>query len=638
MRFVVITMKNIFFSLGHFLHCPSQKLLISLFLSLITLAVYFQVRNHEFINFDDNVYVTENRHVQEGLTLNSIKWAFTLAKLDEKAYWHPLTWLSHMADCQIFGLKSNMHHLFNVYYHIVNVILLFLLLNRMTGAMWKSAFVAMIFAVHPINVESVAWISERKNLLSTTFWMLTMLFYTYYAARPSSFRYLLVLIFFSFGLMAKPMLVTLPCVLILIDYWPLYRLKWGQHEGNLGEINQSNFKPPFHEATIYRLILEKIPLLFISLIVMGLAYFSLQNYGAIHDATTVPISLRIANALVSYVKYPWKMVCPLNLAIFYPFPKVIPFWEIITPAFLLIIITTLVILKAKKVPYLLVGWLWYLGTLVPVIGLIQGGLWPEMADRWAYIPFIGLFVIIAWGVSDLLSQWRYRKIWIATLTIAAISLLTVISWRQIGYWDNSITLFEHAIKVTRNNFVAYNNLGVALNRQGDFDKAINNCLQALKINPGYPDEYLNLGVAFAKQGKTDAAINYYLQALMVKPSYTEAHYNLGNMLVTQGKLDEAINHYLQALKINPLYAEAHENLGNALMMQGKIDEAISHFSQALQIKPDFTDAHYNLGIALFRKQDFRGAINCFRDVLKINPENYDAKKNLQYLLAIQQKQ
>ncbi|MBC2695325.1 MAG: hypothetical protein HF982_08645, partial [Desulfobacteraceae bacterium] len=339
--------------------------LICLFLVIATLAVYWQINYHEFINFDDSLYILQNKQVQKGLTSESISWAFSFTDI---AYWHPLTWLSHMLDCQIYGLIPGMHHRTNLILHIVNSILLFFVFQKMTGALWRSAFVATLFALHPLNVESVAWVAERKNVLSTFFWMLTMLAYVHYTTRPGLYRYLLTLLFLMLGLMAKPMLVTLPFVLLLLDYWPLERLR-----------NQSPFN----------LILEKIPFFAFSAVSVYISSLSVKYYGIVVSTELVPMQIRIANALVSYVKYIEKMIWPKNLAIFYPFPDTLPIWQILGAGLFLASISFLVFLNLRKKPYLCMGWLWFLGTLIPVIGLKQAGLWPAMADRWAYVPFVG---------------------------------------------------------------------------------------------------------------------------------------------------------------------------------------------------------------------------------------------------------
>jgi len=363
--------------------------LICLFLGLVTLSVYWQVVDHEFIIYDDPSYVTENHHVQAGLTLKSLAWSFSFTE-KEDTYWHPLTWISHMLDCQFYGLNPGMHHLNNLILHIASSLLLFLAFKRMTGEVWKSAFIAALFALHPLNVDSVAWIAERKNVLSTFFWMLTMLSYAYYSERPGPWIYLLTLLFFALGLLAKPMLVTLPFVLLLLDYWPLGRLRL----------------PTIPSG--FRLFMEKAPFIVLAVFIAYLSFSSSEDLGIMISLETKPMDLRIANALVSYVSYMEKMVWPQSMAVHYPYPRMIPIWKSICAGLFLGLVSLSVILAIKRKPYLSVGWLWFLGTLVPVIGLVQNGLWPAMADRWAYVPLIGLFIMIAWGAPELAVRWLGR--------------------------------------------------------------------------------------------------------------------------------------------------------------------------------------------------------------------------------------
>lgn len=618
-------MKNIFLGLGQFLHRPPNKLFVSLFLSFITLAVYFQVRNHAFINFDDNLYVTENRHVQGGLTLDNFVWAFIAI---HAANWHPITWLSHMMDCQLFGVNAGRHHLINLFFHILNTLLLFFIFKKMTGKLWQSAFIAALFAIHPLHVESVAWISERKDVLSTFSFMLTIWYYIEYVKIYTAGKYLLVILFFAIGLMSKPMIVTLPFVLFLLDFWPLGRIGFQAIVDN--DKNQKR-------ESVTHLILEKTPLLILVILSSCITFYAQKHGEAVIPLIKVSLKSRIMVALVAYAGYIEKMICPVKLAVFYPYPKIVQWWEFGGAIVFLVLVSFLSIIFIKKRPYLIVGWLWYLGTLVPVVGLVQVGS-QSMADRYTYVPLIGIFIMIAWGMPELLAKWRYGKILLGVFAAILISLLTAATYKQVGYWKNNVTLFEHAIEVTNNNYVACNNLGVALKKQGDTDEAVNYYLRALEIYPLYPEALLNLANALSMQGKTGEAIHYYLRALIIKPSYADAHYNLANALVAQGKAGEARNHYLQAIKINPSYAEAYANLGNVLVTQGQIDEAIRYYKRALQIKPDFEDAYYNLGIAFFHKQDMGEAINCFQEVLRMNPENFNAKKNLQYLSTMNQKQ
>jgi protein O-mannosyl-transferase len=631
---------------------------ICLFLVAITLTVYWKVQGYDFVNYDDDDYVFENPHVQGGISNANVIWALTTFHAGN---WHPLTWLSHMLDYQLFGLKAGMNHLTSLLIHIANSILLFFVFRRMTGAMWRSAFIAALFALHPLHVESVAWISERKDVLSAFFWILTMWAYVRYAERPGFTRYILGLIFFALGLMSKPMIVTLPFVLLLMDFWPLCRVQWGQVCG------ESSSR--FQKAQALRLVWEKIPLFALVLLSCFVTFLSEQGANTVVSLKIYPLSMRVSNALVSYTTYIRKTFWPDDLAVFYPYPDTIALWQTIGAGALLVCMFVLVFRVSRRFPYLVVGWLWYIGILVPVIGLVQVGA-QGMADRYTYVPIIGLFIIVAWGVPQICQNRSHCTIWLSASVACLLLVLITVTWKQVGYWENSITLFEHNLRFTSNNDVAHNNLGVALNKQDRTEEAIKHFLPALQINPNYEEAHNNLGIALEKQGRTEEAFKHFLQALRIKPDYEEAHYNLGKTLDKHGRTEEAIEHLLQALRIKPDYEEAHNNLGVALNRQGRTDEAIKHFLLALQIdtdyveaqynlgnalnkqgrtdeaikhlllalriKPDYEEAHNNLAIALFRKGDMGGAIAHFRKALRINPDNITIKNNLKKLLMMQQ--
>lgn len=667
--------------------------LISLFLLVTTAAVYAPVRHHEFINFDDGGYVYENEHVQKGLTTESIKWAFTLVKSDEASYWHPVTWLSHMLDCQLFGLNAGYHHLSNVFYHLLNVLLLFLLLFRMTGEVWKSAAVAALFALHPVNVDSVAWIAERKNLLSTTFWMLTMLAYIRYAAKPSAWRYLVVALIFTLGLMAKPMLVTLPCALLLLDFWPLYRFKWFNEHW----FEKTGTVPKPLMASITILIAEKIPLLFLSFGAIWLSFLSLQKNSQVLNELVQPMGLRISNAIVSYLLYLWKMIWPVNLAIFYPFPNTIPLWQPITAAAALIGITALVLVYSKRKPYLAVGWLWYVGTLTPVIGIIQGGLWPQIADRWAYVPLMGIFIILAWGLPNRLSRFRSKCLVCSGLSLATLLILFVITTEQLKYWKNTETLFQHTLSVTKNNFLAHlqvghyftnkndhtqaiwhfkkaldiipnyssanealgeeyvflkdyeqaihhyqkallihpskinlcNKIGNVYLGMGQYNQAIRYYNDAIAIDPNDPAAYNNLGAAYIFSGQMAPGVHNIKKALELKPDYAEAHYNMGLVETKNGNAGRAAMHFQKALEIKPDYGDAHNSLGKIFFQAGDMAQALEHFEELTRISPKDASAHYNIGIILYMQQQMPEAARCFQKALEINPAHKKAKEALQ---------
>ena len=573
------------------------NLVVCLLLALAILAVFYQVSGYDFVNLDDDIYVTDNPHVQAGVTLKGIIWSFGFA---DSPYWHPLTWFSHMLDYQLFGLRSGMHHLTNLMLHLVNSLLLFLVLRRMTGSLWKSAFVAALFGLHPLNVESVAWIASRKNLLSTLFWLLTLLSYAHYGERPSLLRYLLICLLFALGLMAKPMLVTLPFVLLLLDYWPLGRFRLVRMEDHNDAETAKSIMPVSGAGGGISLVVEKIPLLVLSLFSIYLTSLSVQSSGIVIPTELIPMQLRIENALVSYVGYIVKMFWPQNLAVFYPYPTAIPAWQALGAACLLLCFSLLVLRVWKKIPYLVTGWLWYLGTLMPVIGLKQVGIWPAMADRFSYVPLIGLFIIIAWTVPCLLAKWRYQRIAIFTSAALVLVALMIVTRFQVGHWRDSITLFEHTLAVATDNQIIHNNLGKALIRKGEIDKARFHYARALQLQPDSARAHTNLGNILEQQGKLEEAMHHYYLAVQFDPKLPEAHFNLGNALIRQGKNEEASSHFAIAVQSHPNFAEAHNSLGVSLARQGRFDEAIAQFSKALQIKPDYPQAHKNLEIALYQ--------------------------------------
>jgi len=607
---------------------PSTSWLVALVLVVATVLVYAPVRHHEFIDFDDGGYVYENEIVQKGLSADSIKWAFTLVNSDEKTYWHPVAWLSHMLDCQLFGLNPGAHHLSNLFYHLLNIMLLYLVLFRMTGAVWKSAFVAAMFAIHPVNVDSVAWIAERKNLLSTTFWMLTMLAYVYYAARPGLWRYLMMTVVFTLGLMAKPMLVTLPCALLLLDFWPLYRCKWSR-ERWLDEVAlpPSDF-PAFHTASISRLILEKIPLLALSFTAMALSFISLEKNSQILNEIVQPMGLRIANALVSYAHYLWKMVWPANLAVFYPFPTEIPLWQPMAAGVALITATGLVIAYSRKKPYLATGWFWYVGTLTPVIGIIQGGLWPQIAERWAYVPFVGVFILLAWGVPDLAGRLRWNQRIVAILGLAVIGLFATLTTGQLKHWKNSKTLFQHTLNVTESNFMAHLHVGHFFFDQDDTAKAIENYRQAIEIMPNFNNAYEALGDTYVSLKDDEKAFFYYHKALLNSPSSVGVFYKIGNLYAQMGRYDQAVRYFKDIIAFSPDDPTGHNNLGAAYLYMGDSTAALQNLKKAIALQPDYPEAFYNLGLVASKIGDIGQAMAHFQKAVALNPDYGNAHSSL----------
>ncbi len=593
---------------------------ICLFLAAITFAIFGQTVHDDFVNYDDSVYVYESAQVARGLTLNGIAQAFTHGSYDN---WDPLTTMSHMLDCQFYGLNAGGHHLTNILLHTATAILLFLVLRQMTGALWRSAFVAAVFAIHPLRVESVAWVTERKDVLSGLFFMLTIGAYVRYARRPwSPARYGLVVLLFALGLMSKPMLVTLPFVLLLLDYWPLKRYSHpALAAGGAGPVDlPGNFSVPL------RLIVEKIPLLVLS-IALCVATVLVERFD-IQSIEMCPLPLRIGNALVSYITYMWQMIYPAGLAVLYPYPAHgLPVWEIITAILVLASVSAGVFIWRRTRPYLLVGWLWYLIMLVPVIGIVQMGL-QARADRYIYLPQIGLYVLLTWGAADLCAGWRHRRVVLGSLAAIVIASLSVDSCLQTAYWRNSESLWTHTLACTSDNFIAHNNLGNALLQKGKVEEAIAHFQKALQINPNYAEAHYNLGNVLLHKGSVDEAIIHYQRALQIKPDYAEDCYNLGAALIKRGSVDDAIANYRMALQIKPNFAEAHYNLGNVLLQKGNLDEAIAHYQRALQINPDNAETHYNFGIALLQKGNLDEAIAHFQKALQIAPGYAEAHYNL----------
>ncbi|MGA2279712.1 MAG: tetratricopeptide repeat protein [Verrucomicrobiota bacterium] len=613
---------------------------VCIFLAAIIWGVFGQTLGHEFVNFDDDLYVYENPVVQKGLTWEGFRWALTYGYI---GHWHPLTWISHMLDCRFYGLSPGGHHLTNVLLHTATAVLLFLVLRRMTGFLWRSAFVAAVFAIHPLRVESVAWVAERKDVLSAFFFMLTLGAYVRYVQRRSKVEgresrarvvpaldplvrrseakmarlwtldYGLVVLFFALGLLSKNMLVTLPFVLLLLDFWPLGRVTSGE----------------WRVASILRLVWEKIPLLVLtvgSCVATALVPEKLT-------ADTLPFGLRMENAVVSCVTYLWQMIHPSGLACVYPNPaNYLPFWQVAGAVGLLLAISGAVWAFRQTRPWLMVGWLWYLGMMVPVIGMVQISYYAH-ADRYTYLPQIGLYLLLTWAAADLCAGWRHRRVVLGGGATVILVALIFCARVQTSCWRNSESLWTHTLACTSDNFIAHNNLGIALIPKDQVDEAIVHYQKALQIKPDYAEAHNNLGNALLKKGSVDEAITQYQKALQINPNYAEAHHNLGSALLQKGSVDEAIVHYQKALQINSGFAEAHVNLGNALLQKGSVDEAIVHCQTALQIKPGFAEAHVNLGNALRQKGSVDEAIVHYQKALQIKPDYVEVLNNLAWLLA-----
>jgi Tfp pilus assembly protein PilF len=572
-------------------------LLIFAGLALATIVAYEQVRHSDFVDYDDDMYVIENPHVKNGITAESISWAFTTGH----AYnWHPLTWLSHMLDCQLFGTEPGWHHLTNLLLHLINTLLLFGVLKRMTGALWASGFVAAVFALHPLHVESVAWISERKDVLSTLFWLLTMAAYLWYVRRPSLSRYLLTLLCFALGLMAKPMLVTLPFVLLLLDYWPLGRFQLERTTKDAEPQSRKAANTSSQWRAFHRLIWEKIPFLALVAVSSIVTFIVQRSGGALVQTGTLSLDVRIANSLVSYLRYVTKMIYPNRLAVFYPYHS-LSLLLAIACLVILVAVTVAVIYVGRRRRYIPVGWFWYVGTMVPVIGLVQVGS-QSIADRYTYVPLIGLFIIIAWGASELSAMWRYQKIVLGICSATVLTILLISTRMQVGHWQNSFTLFEHTLAVTEGNSITHNHYGAFLLEQGRFDQALTQFNEALRISPGFHEARKNKGSALLDMGKFDDAIATFNELLRAAPEWPNAHYWLGVGYARKGAYQQAIKPFEAALRLGPEWPEAYNDLALVYLLLGNYDLAIENYKAALRLKPDYPQAINNLKIAIAKQR------------------------------------
>ncbi len=543
---------------------PSQwRRLICLGLALSILAVFGRLAFFDFVFFDDHVYVIEKAQVLAGLTTESIRWAFTAT---DAGFWHPLTWLSLIVDREIWGLNPGGYHITNILLHLAATLLLFTALNRLTGALWKSGIVAALFALHPLHVESVAWIAERKDVLSGVFWMLSLFLYARYVESPGWGRYSLVLLSFILGVMAKPMVVTLPVIMLLLDVWPCNRLS----EGNW----RRNWKLVFW---------EKIPFLIIGVAVGLVTMMAEQQVGALKSFEEFPFFARLTNAIVAYGFYLYKMALPFNLSVHYPHPGAWPLGPVALSLAVLGVISCFSIKQLKSAPYLLVGWLWYLISLLPVIGLIQiGG--HAFADRYTYIPLIGVFIALVWWVGGLTEQRKLRQflgsdrlqLLAAMSGLAAIVFFALISVVQVGRWQNAETLFRQAVMVTENNYLAHNNLGAALSRQGRHGEAIPQFERALQIRPDYQEALFNMGEALAGEGRYGEALPFYGRVLALQPRFAEGHNNIAIAYAKTGNINQAIAHFREAIRIRPDYGEAIKNLKIAEKEKIREDQPSSH--------------------------------------------------------------
>lgn len=592
-------------------------LVICGFLLAIAWIVYGRTLGDGFVNYDDNLYVYNNPQVIRGLTYAGFAWAFTYRGI---GHWHPITWLSHMLDCQVHGAQPWGQHLTNVLLHAAAATLLFLVFRRMTGVLWRSAFVAAVFAVHPLHVESVAWISERKDVLSGVFFMLTLGAHARYARQPDSrARYFLVIALFAAGLMSKGMLVTLPFLLLLLDWWPLHRITAETPGGSAVAWREIR-------ASALPLMVEKIPLFLLS------AASCIITSLAPEDVPDLSFSSRLGNAIVSCAIYLRQMVWPTGLAIPYPYPaNGRPAWEVALSLAMLAAISILVFVFGKKRPWLIVGWLWYLGMLVPVIGVVQISYYSH-ADRYTYLPQIGLYLLLAWTATDLVSNLPHRRPVLAVTGAVIVAALMLLARAQTAYWENNQTLWNHTLAVTDDNVIALNNLGNDLLQKGQADEAITNYEKAIQIDPSYTEALLDLGNAFLQKGEMDRAMGQYQKTLGINPRHAEAHSNLGFVLHQEKRLDEAIAQYLEALEIKPDMLETRLNLGVAFQQKGELDKALDQFQKAVDINPDSPKALNDLGLALLQSGNVNEAILHLQRALEIEPDYAEARYNLDLAL------
>lgn len=592
-------------------------IIITVCLILVTAAIYWQVQGFDFVNYDDGDYVTDNPNVQKGFTVQSIIWAMTTGKVSSN--WHPLTLFSHMLDWQMYGEWAGGHHLTNLFFHIINALLLFFIFKTMTGNIWQSAFVAAIFAIHPLHVQSVAWVSERKDVLSAFFWMLTMWAYVRYVRHRGWAAYAWVLVFFILGLMSKPMVVTLPFVLLLLDYWPLNRIQLTDSASNL-------------KVKIIGLLQEKIPLFVLSAISAGVTLYVQQQGGAVKSFDAVPLAERLPNMLISYMNYIIKTIYPVKLAAFYPYPDMLPWWKVTAALVTLTLLTGVAIRIMHRNPYVIVGWLWFIGTLVPVIGLIQVGI-QSMADRYMYLPIVGLLIIVAWGIPELIFNWCYKRFWLGMTAITAIIILSFVTWEQIGYWRNSIALFTHAINVTENNSVAHYNLGVALAGKGKTNQAISHYQTSLAMTPNQADVFMSLGLALDEQGDVDQALDYLQKSVLLDPKSDKGQYNLGTFLFQKGRFDLAIPHLKKAVTLKPDNDQAQFNLANSLFQNKQHEAALIHVQKAIYLNPEHEKAHQLAGTISLKQKKIGKALASFRKALLYSPEKEDIRQLVGQLTA-----
>ncbi len=613
-----------------------RVILIYALLAVAVSAAYWRVFSNGFVNYDDPLYITDNKHIQQGLTWDGVVWAF---KSGYAVNWHPVTWLSHMLDCQLFGLNPRGHHLTSLLLHIANTLLLFYVLRKMTGALWASAFAAAVFGLHPLHIQSVGWVSERKDVLSTLFWLLTLLSYIRYVQDRNFKRYLITILLFAVGLMAKPMLVTLPIVMLLLDYWPLKRTSRGPGPAirNFG-----------------RLIVEKIPLFVLSAVSCLVTFFVQQQGGAVATFDKISPALRLCNIPLAYCAYIVKTIIPSGLMAYYPYNPNSSILLIAAAVLFLAAISAGVIFLRR--PYLIVGWLFFIITLVPVIGIIQVG-GQSRADRYMYIPMIGLLIMIVWGLKEIVERVRLSRFVLVPAIAVCLSAMSIATWINVGYWKNTFTLFGHALEVMPANHIALLFLGNTLVEQKNNSGAIEYYKKSVEAAPGFAEARFNLALALFHDNKFDKALEQYNMVLNIKENYPRVHFYIANvlakmghtaaakhysaaikndpedieaysnwavMLAENGQIEQAVEKYNKALAIKPDNADVHNNLGNALKNQGKLAQAAEHYQKALSLKPDFAQAQVSFADTLRMQGRFDAAIERYKLALKADSNLSDA--------------
>jgi len=623
-----------------------RSFLISLSLALAAFVVYGRTWRYEFTNYDDFFIISNNPAVASGLTLRGLWWGFTTNYFE---FWHPVTWWSHMLDCELFGMHAGLHHLMNLAFHVANTWVLFALLQRLTGATWRSAVVAALFALHPMHVESVAWLAERKDLLSAFFWLLSVWNYTGYV-RESGLQsplaraaYRRSLLFFALALMSKPMAVTLPFVLLLLDFWPLGRLEPSAIHRQI--------------SAIWRLIREKLPFFGLSFLSCLITLAGVIKEDRVLSTEKLSWTLRLANVPVSYARYLWKLIWPTDMTVLYLMPSRWELWQVAGACLVLAVISVIVLSLVRPAPYLVFGWLVFLGVLVPTIGLVPVGF-QSIADRYTYLPYVGLFVALVWGISDLSRRWRFRGLILGIVTSTSLLACGGLAYNQVQYWQNSLALWSRCLAVNKENAIAHYNLGYVLHHSGDLTGAAKHYEQALQIKPDHLDANLNLGALLADGGKFEEATNYYARALRAKPDYDKAHLNMAIALQELGDYSGATNYCAQALAVNPKMPQAHcvyafalLELGDfngaityaaealrldskdfraltwearALAAQGRSAEAIRDYSGALDINPNYFEARYRLGLEWAKLANFEEAAQNFQAAVQLAPNSADA--------------